>query len=224
MCYLTSVCRVKLSPLPGGRAFGKIIAVLRFSATAFLAVLATVIVTAASPTAVLDWPYGQTSQLPSPDGRHILYGEPYQPGIREGPELWLRHREPSSQQRVLELGSTARAFWFPDSRDFVVIDRESSSGATSYIYNMNGHAILDMRAALLQNDPELVALARGHFYVEAQRLLGSDRVRVAAFGHTDEPPVLCFRLIYTVSRGGEIKRLSKRISPATATACDETSE
>ena len=47
---------------------------------------------------------------------------------------------------------------------------------------------------------------------------------VAAFGHTDEPPVRCFRFIYSVSRAGVTQKVSERISPATATACDETSE
>jgi hypothetical protein len=95
---------------------------------------------------------------------------------------------------------------------------------TSYVYDTEGRVTLDMRTALLQNDRELVAVANGHFYVEAQRLLDANTLRVAVFGHTDEPPVRCFRFIYSVSRSGEIRRLSKRVSPASATACDETSE
>jgi hypothetical protein len=138
--------------------------------------------------------------------------------------LWLRHRGRSDGILLLQLGSTASSFWFPDSRDFLVIDRESSSGMTSYLYDTEGRIVLDLRAALLGNDLELRAVAGGHFYVEAQRLLEADTVRVAAFGHTDAAPVVCFRFIYSVTRRGEIKRLSKRISPATATACDERSE
>ena len=84
--------------------------------------------------------------------------------------------------------------------------------------------MLDIRAALLRHDPELKAVANGHFYVEAQRLVDANTVRVAAFGHTDEAPVRCFRFIFAVNRAGRIERLSKRISPATATACDEQSE
>jgi hypothetical protein len=138
--------------------------------------------------------------------------------------LWLRHGGRSDRKLLIRLGSTAKALWFPDSRNFVLIDRESSSGITSYVYDTEGRVTLDVRTALLQNDRELVAVANGHFYVEAQHLLDANTLRVAVFGHTDEPPVRCFRFIYSISRSGKIERLSKRISPASATACDETSE
>ena len=95
---------------------------------------------------------------------------------------------------------------------------------TSYIYNVKGEIAVDMRAGLLRHDPELGAVANGHFYVEAQRLLDKYTVRVAAFGHTDEAPVRCFRFIYSLNRNGTIDRLSKRISPSAATVCDEQSE
>jgi hypothetical protein len=32
----------------------------------------------------LDWPSGRVTQLPLPDGRHIVYGVPYQPGRAAG--------------------------------------------------------------------------------------------------------------------------------------------
>lgn len=167
---------------------------------ACFAALATITLTGTTSTATLDWPFGRMSQLPSPDGRHIVYGEPYQPGVREAPELWLRHRGRPDRERLLELGSTARAFWFPDSRNFVVIDREASNSMTSYIYDADGRVVLDVRPALLQHDKELGAVANGHFYVEAQRLAEAHTLRVAAFGHTDESPVRCFRFIYKVTR------------------------
>src|SRR6185369_11489523 len=85
------------------------------------AAVTTIILTAATAPVFLDWPHGRRSQLPSPDGRHVVYGEAYQSGVREGPELWLRHQGRSGHRRLLQLGSTARAFWFPDSRNFVVI-------------------------------------------------------------------------------------------------------
>jgi hypothetical protein len=188
------------------------------------AALTAVALMAAAEQTTLDWPSGRESQLPSPDGRHIVYGEPQMPGTKDAPELWLRHAGRSDPKRLIQLGSTARAFWFLDSRNFLVIDRESSSGMTSYLYDAEGKIMLDMRAALLRHDPELKAVANGHFYVEARRLVDANTVRVAAFGHTDEPPVRCFRFIFAVNRAGEIERLSKRISPATATACDEQSE
>ena len=128
------------------------------------------------------------------------------------------------RKRLRQLGSTARAFWFADSRSFVVIDRESSSGMTSTIYDTEGRVTLDVRSALLRKDKQLDTVAGGHFYVEAQGFLNEHSLRIAAFGHTDEAPVRCFRFIYTVTSAGEIERLSKRISLATATGCDETSE
>ncbi len=180
------------------------------------------ILTAANSTATLDWPFGRVSQLPSPDGRHIVYGEPYQAGVREAPELWLRHRGRAERKRLLELTATARAFWSLDSRHFVIVDRENSSTMTSAIYDTEGRVVLEISPE--DSDKELRGVATGHFYVEAQRFLDAHTIRVAAFGHTDEAPVRCFRFIYSVTLGGEIHRLSKRVSPATATACDETSE
>jgi hypothetical protein len=196
----------------------------RLGAALCFAAVTVILLTAATVPATLDWPFGGASQLPSPDGRHIVYGERYRQGVRGGPELWLRRRGRPGGKRLLQLGSTARAFWFPDSRNFVVIDRESSSSMNSSVYDTDGRVALDIGAALARTDKELSAVARGHFYVEAQRLLNGDTLRVAAFGHTDEPPVRCFRFIYTVTRAGGIERLSKRISAATATGCDETSE
>lgn len=179
---------------------------------------------ATAPQASLEWPWGSRIELPSPDGRHIVYGEPYEQGVRQGPELWLRRVGRPERTRLLQLGSTARAFWFPDGRNFLVVDRKSSSSMNSYVYDLSGRIVLDARAALLQRDSELGAVANGHFYVEAQRMVDSDKVRVAAYGHTDEPPVHCFRFIYTITRGGSVERLSKRISPASASVCDEQSE
>jgi len=194
----------------------------RFVAPVVQLVVATLALTAADQQSTLDMPFGHQSELPSPDGQHILYSQ--RPGTRDAPELWLKHHGRRDRKRLLQLGSTARAFWFPDSRNFLVIDRESSSSANSYIYDEKGDAVLDMRVALLRYDRELKTVDAGHFYIEAQRLLDADTVRVAAFGHTDQAPVRCFRFIYTIDRSGKIKRLSKRITPATATACDEQSE
>ena len=174
--------------------------------------------------ATLEWPHGRRAKLPSPDSRHVVYGEAYRRGVREGPELWLRNRGRADRKRLLQLGSTAKAFWFGDSRSFVVVDRDSSSSMNSYIYDTEGRVMLDLRAALLKTDGELGAVASGHFYVKAQGILDADTVRVAAFGHTDTAPVQCFRFIYKVVRGGEVERLSMRVSPATATQCDERSE
>jgi hypothetical protein len=193
-----------------------------FLAPVLRATVATLVVAASAQESTLDLPFGRQSELPSPDGQHILYRE--QPGMRDAPELWLRHRGGSGRRRLLQLGSTARAFWFPDSRNLLVIDRESSSGSNSYIYDANGSVVLDIRIALFRFDRDLKAVDTGHFYVEAQHLLDAETVRIAAFGHTDQAPVRCFRFIYKMNRGGKIERLSKRISPATATACDEQSE
>ncbi len=184
--------------------------------------LATVILTAATSTATLDWPFGRVSTLPSPDGHDVVYGEPYQPGIREAPELWLRHRGRPERKRLLELTATARAFWSPDSRHFVIVNRENSSSMTSSVYETEGRVVRQITPE--DSDKELRGMATGHFYVEAQRFLDPHTIRVATYGHTDQAPVRCFRFIYSVTLGGEIHRLSKRISPATASGCDETSE
>ncbi len=184
--------------------------------------LTTLILAAAATATVLEWPFGRASQLSSPDGRHTIYGEPYQPGVRETPELWLRHRDRPERKRLLELTATAKVFWSPDSRHFAIVDRENSSSMTSSIYDTEGRVVLEISPQ--GADKELRTLATGHFYVEAQRFLGPRTIRVAAYGHTDEAPVRCFRFIYSITLGGELTRRSKRVSPATATVCDETSE
>jgi hypothetical protein len=200
--------------------------IVRGLATLFIVVCFVAVLRSFSPqptsTAILDWPFGRITELPSPDGRHIVYGEPQRPGVRDSPELWLRHRGRPESKRLIELTATARVFWSPDSRHFVIVERETSNSMTSSIYDTEGQVVLEISPE--DSDKELRGLATGHFYVEAQRFLDAHTIRVAAFGHTDEAPVRCFRFIYSVIFGGEIHRLSKRVSPATATACDETSE
>jgi hypothetical protein len=191
-----------------------------FAAT--LIALATVSLTGAASTATLDWPFGRVSHLPSPDGRHIVYGERYRGGIRNAPELWLRHHARPERKRLLELSATAKVFWSPDSGHFVIVNREGSDTMTSSVYNTNGRVVLEISPQ--DSDNELRRIATGHFYVEAQRFLVARTVRVAAYGHTDEGPVQCFRFIYSITVSGRVDRLSKRISPATATTCDEISE
>lgn len=186
--------------------------------------LAGIVLLAATPPATLEWPHGGRSQLASPDGRHVVYGERSLAGIRSGPELWLGRAGESERKRLLQLGSTAKAFWFPDSRNLLVVDREGSDRMTTYVYDTEGRVVLDARDALVRKDRELAPLASGHFYVEAQQLLDANTMRVAAFGHTDAAPVQCFRFVYTITRGGAVERVSKRVSPATAKGCDETSE
>ena len=170
-----------------------------------LVALATRMPTGAASTATLDWPFGRVSQLASPNGRHIVYGEPYKQGIRNAPELWLRHSGRPERKRLLELTATAKAFWSPDSRHFVIVDREASDMMTSSIYDTEGQVFLGLRP---QNfDKELRMVATGHYYVEAERFLDAHTIRVAAYGHTDEAPVRCFRFIYSITLEGKINRL-----------------
>lgn len=180
------------------------------------------IVLAAATAPALDWPWGSHSQLASPDGQHFVYGERAQAGIREGPELWLRHRGRQERKRLIRVGATARAFWSDDSRFLVVVHRESSNSMSSSLYEAEGRGVFQILPQA--RDPELSLLSRGHFYVEAQRFLKSGVLRVAAYGHTDNAPVQCFRFIYEATVDGKLKRISKRVSRATADACDETTE
>ena len=187
-----------------------------------LAIAAAMFLTAATASDVLDWPSGGVSRLDSPDRRHTIYGEPFQTGVRAEPELWLRHAGSPERKRLLELSSTAKVFWSPDSRHFVIVDHQNSSAMSSSVYDAEGRVVLRIRPD--QSDAELRAIATGHYYVEAQQFLDANTLRVAAFGHTDQAPVRCFRAIYSVTLGGRIDRISKRISPPTATTCDESSE
>ena len=186
---------------------------------ASLALATGILLTGATAPDTLDWPYGRISRLPSPDGRHMVYGKPFQSGVNSGPELWLSHTGSLEGKRLLELSSTAKVFWSPDSRYFVIVDHANSSAMTSTVYAADGRVALQIRPE--QSDDELRAIASGHYYVEAQQFLDANTLRVAAFGHTDQPPVRCFRAIYSVTLGGKVDRISKRVSRATATFCDE---
>lgn len=173
----------------------------------------------AAPQQPLQVPHGPVTELPSPGGRFVLFGLPYQPGARQGPELWIRDRRTGERRRLLALSSTAEAAWSPGGSAFFVADRIASSTTPSYIYERGGRTRLDVEALLRKTDPKLEPFSQGHFYVQAVRWQDSRTILVACFGHTDEPPVRCFRFRYLVSRDGKVRKLSQRVEPASSEAC-----
>jgi hypothetical protein len=174
---------------------------------------------AAEPARVLQLPYGSRTELASPDRRFVLYGLPYQHGVREGPELWIRNRRTGERRLLLQVSGTARAEWAPDGSAFYIADRLASDSALSYVYDADGRKPLDVRDILLKADPRLQPFATGHVYVNTVKWLDSRTLLVSWFGHTDDAPVRCFQFRYKVDRTGKVRKLSGRVSPVTDRGC-----
>ncbi len=170
---------------------------------------------------VLQFPYGAANRLASPDGRFVLYGEPYRAGVKNGPELWFEDTATSARKRLLLLGGTVRAEWSPDSTAFSVSDRRASDSTLAYIYDSATLGRVAVHDAIVRSDPNAAAFAEGHAYFDVERWDGPAAVVVRLHGHTDRSPVRCFDLRYLVTRGGKINRLSKRIRTPAAHGCGE---
>ena len=162
---------------------------------------------------VLQVPHGTLTELASPDGRFVLFGLPFQAGVRDGPELWIRETKTGERHLLVSLGSTAHAEWAPDGSAFYVADHQSSDRALTWVYDASGRGRLDVSDILLKADPELLPFTNAHVYVNALKWLNSQTLLVSYSGHTDEPPVRCFLFRYTVWRDGAVKRLYRRVAP-----------
>ena len=54
-------------------------------------------------------------------------------------------------------------------------------------------------------------LVSGHRYFDVERWESPDTMIVHFYGHTDEPPVVCFDLLYQVKLGGTPTRLYQNL-------------
>jgi len=63
----------------------------------------------ASAADVLEVPFGQKQELPSPDRRHKFVLKPSADGANQPPELWLAPATQPDGRRILVINRTARA-------------------------------------------------------------------------------------------------------------------
>jgi hypothetical protein len=171
------------------------------------------------PAAVLDLPFGPLTRLASPDGSLILYGVPFQKGVNKGPQLWLGDARTDQRQKLLDISDGVSAGWSPDGTKFYVQDHSSSSSTESYIYDARSLKRVDLGALITKSDSSISRFASGHAYFDMERWESPEAVIVHFYGHTDEPPVVCFDLRYRVKFSGTTTKLEEHLFPPDSKGC-----
>jgi hypothetical protein len=173
------------------------------------------------PAAVLDLPFGPITRLASPNGSLILYGVPFQKEVNERPQLWLEDARTHQRQKLLDISDGVSAGWSPDGTKFYVQDHSSSSSTESYIYDARSLKRVDLGVLIRTSDSSISLFASGHMYFDMERWESPETVIVHFYGHTDEPPVVCFDLRYRVNLSGTTTKLEQHVSPPSAKGCRE---
>jgi hypothetical protein len=171
------------------------------------------------PAAVLDLPFGPITRLASPDGLLILYGVPFQKGVNEGPQLWLEDVRTNQRQKLMDISDGVSAGWSPDGTKFYVQDHSSSSSTESYIYDARSLKRVDLGALIRKSDSSINRFASGHAYFDMERWESPETVIVHFYGHTDEPPVVCFDLRYRIKFSGTTTKLEQHVFPPGSKFC-----
>ena len=171
------------------------------------------------PAAVLDLPFGSITRLLSPDGSLILYGVPFQKEVNGGPQLWLEDARTHQRQKLLDISDGVSAGWSPDGTKFYLQDHSSSSSTESYIYDARSLKRVDLGALIRKSDSSISRFASGHAYFDMERWESPETVIVHFYGHTDEPPVVCFDLRYRVKLSGTTTKLEQHVFPMGSKGC-----
>ena len=171
------------------------------------------------PVSVLNLPFGPITRLASPDGSLILYGVPFQTGVNTGPQLWLEDARTDQRQKLLDISDGVSAGWSPDGSKFYVLDHSSSDSTESYIYDARTLKQVDLGALIRKSDSSISRFASGHAYFDFDRWESPETVIVHFYGHTDEPPVVCFDLRYRVNLSGTTKKLEQQMFPPGSKSC-----
>ena len=171
------------------------------------------------PAAALDLPFGSITRLASPDGSLILYGVPFQKRVNEGPQLWLEDARTHQRQKLLDISDGVSAGWSSDGTKFYVQDHSSSSSTESYIYDARSLKRVDLGALIRKSDSSISRFASGHAYFDMERWESPETVILHFYGHTDEPPVVCFDLRYRVKLSGTTTKLEQHVFPPGSKFC-----
>ena len=171
------------------------------------------------PAAVLDLPFGSITRLLSPDGSLILYGVPFQKEVNGGPQLWLEDARTHQRQKLLDISDGVSAGWSSHGTEFYVQDHSSSSSTESYIYDARSLKRVDLGALIRKSDSSISRFASGHAYFDMERWESPETVILHFYGHTDEPPVVCFDLRYRVKLSGTTTKLEQHVFPPGSKFC-----
>jgi hypothetical protein len=192
-----------------------------------LAILAVAQAAFPQRSAVLEQPYGPDRRLVSPNGAYALFGS------GQPPQLWLEDLRVRQRRLVLEATlQTLTLAWSPDSAAFVANDRMASDVEEGFIYDVRTLERVILRDRIEAADVGAARFMRGgsnrpHSYVHGIRWIDEQKVEAQLFGHTDGvrngTTVIsgdCFDLRYSVSRKGEVEKLSERVLPISSKQCE----
>jgi hypothetical protein len=184
---------------------------------------------------LLERPFGQASAMRSPDGRYALWGDyPHS-------QLWIENTATKSDRLVgAYTVQTISLAWAPDSRRFIVNDRETSSESDAFLFDTETLQRIDLRQQLLARFPEVAhfllsgqpAARRAqvsherdvmHSYVDARRWIDARHLELQVHGNfagrfrDDNPderlyPAGCFDLRFLLGLDGSVQELSQRTS------------
>ena len=160
-----------------------------------------------------------SGRLPSLDGRYVLYGVAFEPGVNDSPQLWIQQTFTGTKRLLFNLSRTITAQWAPDSTAFFVNDEFASDGTEAYIYEVPSFNRLKVSQNILAADSSARNYARGHAYFDADGWLGSKRIAVRFHGHTDNSPVTCFEFRYIITRDGTVTKGAEVVGPIGQVPC-----
>jgi hypothetical protein len=184
---------------------------------------------------MLDTPFGPAKALVAPDGHHALWGD------EAKSQLWMEDTATHTDRLVQPLTvQTISLAWSPDSRHFVVNDRETSSESDAYLFDTDTLQRTKLRDRLTAARPEVqhyllsdkpgpgrsqVAHGRDvmHSYLDVRRWIDDRHVELQLHGNfagrfrDDHPdghlyPAGCFDLRFRMGLDGSVQRLSEHIA------------
>jgi len=170
---------------------------LIFAAAIAICLVVTAPVTDAPKTAaqMLGHPYGRAKAIPSPDGRHALWGDYSQS------QLWMEDTSTHADRLVGPYTvQTISLAWSPDSRHFVVNDRETSTESDADVFDTETLQRTNLRDRLTAKVPEAMAYLVGnkpesqrgkvshgrdvmHAYVDVLRWIDDDHLELQLHGN-----------------------------------------
>jgi hypothetical protein len=184
---------------------------------------------------VFNDPFGPAKAIVSPNGRLALWGQ------YSSSQLWMENTSSGKNRLVGPFTvQTISLAWSPDSRHFVVNDRETSTESNAYLFETDTLQRGDLSNILTAKFPEamhcLVSNRPGpergrvshkrdvmHSYVDVRRWIDDQHVELQLHGNfagrfRDDNPdgylysAGCFDLRFRMGLDGSVKKLSQRMT------------